>query len=225
MTGPETVASDDGVQRRERVTGALRERSAQLAGMYSTALRELDSAADSGNETARVSVICHCMRELMNGLPAILAASVMPRPNPSSSSLASRLPELLAEHPDLDLRAQQDMVPVPNGVTNAIASLVDATVRERGLNLANAAALLTDGADASHPMIGQWKAAQAFFLQWTHLDRNPDGARELPSDEEITVHVRVVEDAIEVRTSQFFTNLGAVEDLLQVANAQEGRTT
>lgn len=217
----EPAATTEQEQRRTKVIDALRERSASLAGMYITALRELDSTPASGNETARVSVICHCMRELMNGLPAIMASGITPRPNPSSGSLVAKLPELLTEHSELNLRVQQDMVPVPTRVANAIADLVEAAVKEHGLNVANAAALLTDGTDSAHPLIAQWIAAQGFFLQWTHLDRNPDESRKLPNDDEIMMHLRVVEDVVEVRTNLFFTNLSAVEDILLLANAQE----
>lgn len=188
--------------------------------MYLAALHEFDSVALAGRETARVSIICHCMREVMNGLPTAMAASAVPRPNPSSAALVAKLPQTLREHPELDLRAEQANVPVPTPVASMLADLVDAAVKEQGLNVTNAAALLTDGTDARHPLIGQWRAAQAFFVAWAHLDRNPDGARELPDDLEIAAHIRVVEDVIEVRTSLFFTNLNAVEDLLALANEQ-----
>ncbi|MEX2375544.1 MAG: hypothetical protein WD942_08185 [Dehalococcoidia bacterium] len=223
MTGP-TVISDQN-QRRMRVTEGLRARSVRLAGMYIAALRELDSTADADGETARVSVICHCMRELMSGLPAVMAASAMQRPKPSSSSLVAKLPDILTEHPQLDLRAQQANVPVPTQVASVIADLVEAAVKERGLNIANAAALLTEGTDTSHPLLAQWKSAQGFFVEWAHLDRNADGARELPTDADIAAHVRVVEDVVEVRSNLFFTNLSAVEDLLALANAQEDGPT
>lgn len=212
---------DDQGQRRAQVADGLRARSERLAGIYLAALHELASTASTGGEAARVSIICHCMRELMNGLPAAMAANAVPRPKPSSSSLVAKLPDVLSEHPQLDLRAQQAMVPVPAEVAAVIADLVEAAVKERGLNVVNAAALLTDGTDLAHPLIGQWKAAQSFFLEWAHLDRNTDGGRELPSDSEITAHIRVVEDVIEVRTNLFFTNLSAVEDILALANAQE----
>lgn len=217
--GPALIGENE--QRRARVAEGLMARSERLTGMYRAALRELDSNAEAGNEAARVSIICHCMRELMNGLPAAMAASVVPRPKPSSISLVAKLPDILAEHPQLDLRAEQANVPVPARVASTIADLVEAAVKERGLNVVNAAALLTDGTDLAHPMLDQWRAAQRFFLEWAHLDRNADGARELPTDMEIVAHIRVVEDVVEVRTNLFFTNLSAVEDVLRLANAQE----
>ena len=223
MTGSAAIGEQE--QRRVRVAGGLKARSARLTGMYLAALRELDSGAEVGSEAARVSIICHCMRELMNGLPAAMAASVVPRPKPSSSSLVAKLPDILAEHPQLDLRAEQANVPVPTRVASMIADLVEAAVKERGLNVVNAAALLTDGTDLAHPLLDQWRAAQKFFLEWAHLDRNADGARELPTDVEIVAHIRVVEDVIEVRSNLFFANLSAIEDVLRLAHAEEDGST
>lgn len=202
-----------------KIRDALMDRSPRLAGMYCAALRELDADVAPGLESARVSIICHCMREVMNGLPAVMAVGSTPRPNPSSVSLTGRLPDLVAAHSGFDLRAAQDIVPVPSAIAAAIADLVAAAVKERGINVANAAALLTDGADTKHPLISQWNSAQRFFLQWTHLDRNPDAGRSLPTDDEVRTNIRVVEDVIDVRTAVFFENLSAVEDILNIANA------
>lgn len=214
------ATNDESEKRRARVSDALAARSARLAGVYRAALRELDSPPTPGGEAARLSIIGHCMRELMNGLPAVMAANVTPRPTPSSSSLVSTLRKVLSAHSQLDLRADQANVPVPAEVATAIADLVEAAAKEDGRNVANAAALLTDGTDTSHPLLRQWKSAQTFFLDWAHLDRNADGVRELPSDAEIVAQIRVVEDVVEVRSALFFTNLSAVEDILALANAQ-----
>lgn len=219
MTDEATIGESE--MRRIRVAEALAARSMRLAGMYRAALRELDSPAAPGDEAARISIIAHCMREVMNGLPAAMAASIMPRPTPNSSSLLSRLRGVLSSHSQLDLRAEQSNVPVPAEVATVIADLVEAAAKEEGLNVANAAALLTDGTHTKHPLLSQWKSAQRFFLDWTHLDRNADGKRALPTDSEVVVQIRVVEDVVEVRSALFFTNLSAVEDILAIANAQE----
>ena len=114
----------DSENRQARVLQNLQDRSPKLAGVYRTAVRTLDSEPEPGCEAARVSVICHCLRELMVGLPPILAETAIPRPNPSSSSLLARLPGLLAKHPDLDLAADQDVLPVPKAVAIHLDSLV-----------------------------------------------------------------------------------------------------
>jgi hypothetical protein len=205
--------------RQSRVFQNLRNRGPKLAGLYQTALRSLDAEAEPGCEAARVAVICHCMRELMNGLPSILTDLSIPRPKPSSMSLLADLPSLLAKHSDLDLAAEQDVIPVPKTVAIHFHSLVKTRTQEDGRNRSNLSALITGGTDARHPAIKQWKDAYDFFLRWTHLDRNHEGDRELPSDQEIQLEVRVVEDVIEVRTSAFFENLSSLEDLLSEINA------
>ncbi len=90
--------------------------------------------------------------------------------------------------------------------------------QEDGRNRSNASALVAGGSDAEHPAIRQWQDAYKFFLGWTHFDRNHEGDRELPNDQEIWGVVRVVEDVIEVRTAVFFENLHSLEDLLSGIN-------
>ena len=205
-----------------RVVKALEDRSPRLAGIYRSALSTLRSEPESGCEAARVSMTCHCMRELMTGLPAVMADTAIPRPKPSSGSLVARLPELLASHPDVDLGVDQDIVPVPKKVAQALASLVTTATQEQGRNRSNAAALVTGGSDPKHPAIKQWLDAYEFFVGWAHLDRNHERDGNLPSNEELLTIIRVVEDVIDVRTTVFFENLHALDDLLASANAANG---
>ena len=115
----------DGVKpdaRQLRIVDVLKERSPKLAGAYQMALENLHRTAIDDCASARVSVVCHCMRELMIGLPAVMADDPEPRPDPSSNSLTQQLPELLAKHPDLDLGVDQDIVPVPKAVAQILNS-------------------------------------------------------------------------------------------------------
>jgi hypothetical protein len=159
------------------------------------------------------------MRELMNGLPAVMTDSAIPRPNPSSVALTERLPGLLAQHPGLDLAAEQDLVPVPKAVARAFSDLIGTVTSEQGRNRRNAAELVTGGSDTKHPAIKHWSEAQRFFLGWTHIDRNHSQDRELPTDDLLRENIRVVEDVIDVRSTQFFENLHLLQDLLAEANA------
>lgn len=211
--------------RKALVAEALQDRSPKLVSMHFAALSALASPAAPGGESARISIVCHCMRELMNGLPTVICNSAEPRPDPSSSALLERLPSLLAEHPDLDLEADQDLVPVPKAVARTLSELINTATNEQGRNHRNAAELVTGGTDKTHPAIRQWKDAQKFFLGWTHIDRNHSRTRELPTDEELLEKIRVVEDVIEMRSAQFFENLHSVEDLLAEANAVESGGT
>ena len=99
--------------------------------------------------------------------------------------------------------------------------IIYAVVQEEGRNLSNAASLVTGGSDTNHPLVKQWSDAQIFFLAWTHLDRNDESDRPLPTDAEVLANIAIVEDVIEVRTALFFDNLHSVQDLLDEANAQE----
>jgi hypothetical protein len=163
------------------------------------------------------------MRELMNGLPTVMTDGAIPRPKPSSSSLTAKLSGLLAQHPDLDLGANQDLIPLPKAVAEVFSNLISTVASEQGRNRRNAAELVTGGPDTKHPAVGHWTKAQQFFLDWTHLDRNHSQDRELPADDLLLTNIRVVEDVIEVRSAEFFENLHSLQDLLAEANeVQEG---
>lgn len=205
--------------RQARVVDALQNRNKKLAGLYSTALDILASEAIPSRQAARISIICHCMRELMIGLPAVMSESSIRRPEPSSVTLLRRLPGLLAAHPDADLGLDQDLVPVPRVVAQALTSLMSTASQEEGRNRANTAALVTGVPHTTHPVIEQWTKAYEFFVGWTHLDRNHDRQRPLPNDKTLLANIRVVEDVIEVRSALFFENLHALEDLLAEINA------
>lgn len=207
-------------ERQQRILEALTDRSQKLAGIYRSALGTYAMPSEDGYEAARVSTVCHCMRELMMGLPAVMAEKRIPRPRPSSGSLVHKLPELLGGHPELDLALDQDLVPVPRDVARAVLALVTAQIREVGRNRSNAASLITAGTDNNHPAIDQWMEAYNFFVSWAHLDQQ-DESRTLPSDVEMAENIRVVEDVMDVRSAAFFENLHAVEDLLAHINAAD----
>jgi hypothetical protein len=208
--------------RQTRVFEALTERNQKLAGLYRAALANLEAQAAPGEDAARVSIVCHCMRELMNGLPSAMSDSSFPRPKPAATTLMRQLPDLFERHPEIDLDAEQDLVPVPRLVARQLATLMRTVAQEQGRNIRNAAALLTGNPGTRHPVLAQWSDAQKFFLHWTHLDRNQDEDRDLPSDDTIAAHIKVVEDVIEVRTAMFFENLRSIEDILKAANMVEG---
>lgn len=209
-------------QRQHDILNRLRERSGVHAGLYATAIRELGTPAIDGLESARVSVICHCARELMLGALDVLVDTPEPRPKPSSGSLAKGLPSVITREGGPDLRADQDLIPIPRAVAAAFADLIDASTREQGRNQRNAAALVTGSADGSHPLIKEWGDAYGFFVQWAHVDQHH--RKELPDDATLARRLRVVEDVIEVRMNLFFENLSTVEDLLALANATDGPT-
>lgn len=155
----------------------------------------------------------------MLGALDVLVDTPEPRPDPTSGTLARKLPSVLSRHDNPDLRADQDLIPVPKGVAGAFADLIDASTREAGRNQRNAASLVTGDSTGSHPSIREWSKAYAFFVKWAHVDQHH--AKTLPDNCTLINYLRVVEDVIEVRMNLFFDNLSAVEDLLDLANATE----
>lgn len=204
-------------ERQQRVISALVDRAPRLVAVYRTAVRELNREAEDGFASSRVSVICHCMRELMMGLLEDLTDNPIERVKPTSGSQLERLPNLLAKHPDLDLGLEQDIVPVPRAVAQALRSLISTVAKEQGRNLSNATDLVTKGGDKQHPAVKQWRETYRFFVRWAHIDSHK-GDRELPTDDELLARVNVVEDVIEVRTADFFPNWTVVQDLLATIN-------
>jgi len=205
--------------RQQRVFDALFKRSPTLAGMYVVALGIVATPAQAGCEVARVSVLCHCGRELMNGVPSVMSDIDIPRPNPNSDALKNRLPKLLEE---IDLEVDQDLVPVPRSAAQTLSALISVVAQEQGRNRRLASALVTGSVEDKHPAIKQWIDAQRFFAKWTHLDRVAESERELPSDADLLARLRVVEDVIDARAGQFFENLHAIDAILALANAVDG---
>ncbi len=208
--------------RQSSVYEALIQRSSKLAGMYLVALQNLGAPVAEGSENARISVICHCMRELMANLPSVLAEEDTSRPKRSSSSLTQELPGLLEEHPSVDLEADQDSIPIPRLFARAISLIIKTASQENGRNIRIAAMLITGGRDEKHSAVRQWNDAYRFFVKWAHLDRGHEGGRPLPSVEEIGGFIEVVEDVILSRTAAFFENVHAIDDLLAEINDQKG---
>ncbi|MBT0774298.1 hypothetical protein KIH74_35470 [Kineosporia sp. J2-2] len=205
--------------RQQGLVEALAGRSSKLAGLYRTGLLTLLSGPVPGCEAAHVAVVCHCMRELMNGLPSAMSTIVIDRPKPSSGALLARLPGLSAEYPGVDLRLDQELIPVPKKLAQTFADIISAQVKEEGRNNKNAAAFITGDPEEISPVIEHWKKAQKFFVGWAHLDRNHDDRRELPGVDVILDNIRVVEDLIEARTRAFFDNVQSIHDLLAEINA------
>jgi hypothetical protein len=206
--------------RQQKILGAIEVRSSKVAGMYETALSSLRSKVEANREVARVVIICHSMREVMLGLPDALDVDSEERPSPSASALTLRLPDLLREHSQLNLGAEQDNIPVPRSVAQVFNELIKTVTQEQGRNLRNNAALITKGTDTKHPALREWSTTYRFFVKWAHLDRISEGERALPSQDELLAHIKVVEDVIDVGTSVFFDNVHAVADLLAKINEQ-----
>lgn len=215
-SGGGDLLADD---RRAQVVDALLHHDARLCATYETAMDQLGAASVPGREAIRVLSICHYMRELMMGLPAVMSDEAESRPESSPGALLGKLPALRAKYPGLDLTMDERVIAIPQAVAREFDALITTAMDEQGRNRRNFAALINGGTHDSHPAVDQWLDAYGFFVGWAHLDRNHERGGALPPDLTLRKHIRVVEDVIVVRAALFFDNLRAIEDILALANA------
>lgn len=201
--------------RQARVHRVLDARSTKLSGIYRTALEALECPPFDGGELARLSVVCHCLRELTTGAPEALSEIQVPRPDAKLQSFVDRLPKLLK---GVDLTPGSDSVPIPHKAAKNLEQLLAAMAKSQGRNRRLARALVTRSLELESPAVAQWLIAHDFFEKWNHLDRLRDGLREIPSDEDVRSQLRVVEDVIESQYGFFFDGLHSIEDILARAN-------
>jgi hypothetical protein len=81
---------------RQALFDQLRDVSPRLAGLYRRLVRLLDENPSNDERLVRASLIGHCVRELINRLPDVLAdvPDMLDPVKPKSSELVQRLPRL-----------------------------------------------------------------------------------------------------------------------------------
>lgn len=217
---PESVPTSE--DRQTRITDWLDEKHPDLASMHRTARRLLVSTAMAGDERARVSLICHSMRELMKHLPEVISDSDREAGGPRSSDYVRQLPSIVAKYPALDLSQDAENVPVPQGIARFLDGLIKAARSEDGRFLSDIAAFLTDDGNTKHPAVREWYESYNFFVQWAHLHGVPRDAQSIPSDGELGLRIELAEAQMDGVRAEFFDSLHAIEDLLAEANKLTG---
>ena len=209
-----TVFNGDG--RRQQIYSALLQHNPVVAGLYRTAIRSFKTPAYAGEERARIAVIFHSMREIMNTLASVLGDSSQGTRQDGAAKLVRQLPVKLAEYPDLDLRQDNEYIPVPREAALFIWEMAALASQEEGNIRKDIAALLAEGSGRDHPVVKEWKNARDFFVKHAHLSKPPEDID--ISDDEIEQQVRVVEDLMEGRLREFFESRHEVDALLEDIN-------
>lgn len=208
-------------ERQQRIRGALQERRPELAEMYGAALELLHESPTSLSSRTRISYICHSMREVMNRVLGAMGTPVAPKVKPSTEKQVQGLPDLLASFPGLDLDSDSELVQIPHGVAEAMDRLFKAAVQEKRRSRDDVASLLTDDGNTGHAAVAKWIDSRGFFVKWAHLHDRQSEQAELPSDDEIKVHVGVFEELFDGVITAFFTIRHSIDDLLAEINATE----
>lgn len=203
--------------RRVAIHKALKERSPELASYYETAILELQKPPEISLARARVSTVCHAIRELINGLPSVMGETSSQRIKPSSKDLLKALPHFTIDGDD-----SESVVAIPRAVAKAMDELVRTTALESKRIRDDLTGLLADTPQEDHPLVTPWNQSRSWFTRWAHWDRPTDENRRIPTDAQILDHLRLVEDVVEARTAAFFDSRRAIDDLLAQANAEEG---
>lgn len=223
---------------RESVFGLISERSPDLAGLYRHGIMTLDSPPVAEGERARVAIIGHCFRELMNNLadavgdvPAFVTSC---RDDEDKAKRA--LVDLYAESygiPDEapptggqpeDDPAQLELVTVERRLLKAVERLAVFFKLGERHGRDRDSVVVAGRIDPNAPGLGPWREARRFFVRCSHYDRQYGTQRtnaNLPRDDEILEHVLVVEAIVRTRLQPFFDTVAEIEDLLAVANAPE----
>jgi hypothetical protein len=207
--------SEDG---QTRITDWLDEKRPDLASMHRTARQLLASTAKPGDERARVSLICHSMRELMKHLPEAISGGDRDAGGPRSNDYVRKLPGIVAKYPALDLSQDAENVPVPQEIARFLADLIKAAISEDGRFLSDIATFLTDDGNSKHPAVREWYKTYNSFVRWAHLPGHQSDVHSIPSDGELRRWIEVAEAHMDGVRAQFFDSLHAIEDLLAEAN-------
>ncbi len=208
--------------RQAHIFSELSKRRPDLASMYRAALVLLAEPAKTGDERARISHICHSMREVMNRVLGAMGTTASPRIRPSSADQVQALPDLLSQFPGLSLDGEGDSIPVPRAVAVNFEKLIKTAVQEKGRSRDDIASLLTDDGNRDHLAVRRWIETRTFFVKWAHLHDVPPELSRLPTDDLLRTHVAVFDELFDAVITGFFERLHSVEDLLADINAVQG---
>lgn len=217
---------------RRALSGQLRDISPRLAGLYRRLIRLLDEQPSSEEHLAWASLVGHCVRELINRLPDVLAdVPLMLDPvKPKSSELVQRLPALMDRYthvegqfsaPAQDSRYGRapELAPVPRPLFEALQRISHATERETARALERDAVVVARARTASGPAYDRWRTARKFFMDFTHLDNHiGQDERPLPSSKAILEHLETIELTLSTRLTKFFDNRRNLDDFLAEVN-------
>lgn len=194
--------------------------------MYRSALRLLKQAPVSGDEVARVSLICHAMREVMNRAGEAAASDHISPQGTPSKELVRRLPAIASSW-KLPTGSDVEFAPVPIKLATAIDRLIEAARHEEYRTRANISSLILAGEASTEsrkqaltPDERRWREAHDFFLKFTHLDSASRVT--VPDDKEIRKRISDFEQLFVRIITPFFTQLREVQELLSTINSKVG---
>jgi hypothetical protein len=177
----------------------------------------------------RLMVAGHCMRELFSNLPRVLGDPMKERTDvnrPALELFRAWTAENLALAAPADDGTDDTPRAVPAVVFRAAQAVALAasggnqTARE--LTAILATGQLGNLGDAS---VNRLHAAIKFFRSWTHAGDYSKPDRVLPSDEQVELELRIIEEALLTRLGNMADRARVMRDIIANANRRTGGTS
>ncbi|WP_432889283.1 hypothetical protein ACQPYH_09905 [Kribbella sp. CA-245084] len=218
--------------RRRRLQAALGQRDELFADLYR---RAIDSLNEQPLRRGSLVIAGHCIRDLVNGLPDVLADVDSVPPYSPMSKPARELSEVWAEHEDIlgpaemedtlseDGRVAGVRVTVPGVVVQAARRVVVAS-RTGELNARQRHSALVLGRvevrlDAS---VKVFRESVAIFERLRHPQRGRDVTVSAETLPRLVKALEIIEGALEGRMGSFFAAVEDLGDILHAANERDG---
>ncbi len=216
---------------------ARRDRRARLAAAASRDLAELyETAIDllgDPDRPARMLLLGHCMREIINRLPKILNPE-LPDPSGRTQALEHLAAAWRAAGLGVRIVGSEESTQAPDvSVPRAVAAAIETVVAEfelgQGANYAKGSFLVqgvvppdpVGAARNPDPSVQAFLDSKRFFMRHTHAG---DEDRQPPPEEEIQDRVSHFEQVLDARLGDWWAVQADVRDLVTRANERLPQT-
>lgn len=203
-------------KQRRGIRNKLNSHAHELGQTYSRLINELETYDESNQSAVTDSrVISHCFRELMNSFPAYVDAFTISGMQGLEKQALDNLFTLLERQPAL-LGNPDAITAMSPELREALAKLHEAHLEGSTTNKHKMRVSVSGLKTNEAAPISAWEKAQKLAIQTAHLPRR-ESAR-IPSFEEYTENLTILENSIETRIGDIYEVKRALFELIDKAN-------
>ena len=205
-SGPLGVLRLDQVERSERLR-ALEGNGPTMADLYLDAASRLDNCTSE----ARLAVLAHCVREILNRLPGVMGhtfENIRGVQAGALKKLTAAVDAHLGAAAGVEGQDDEGRAHTARAVEEAAIEVVQSHRRGQGENAKRSRALVAGRATASRALepsdaaVGVVTRVRKFFTGRAHIAEKP---RQMPETDDIRRHFELVELALDLGLAQFWT--------------------
>lgn len=228
--GPLGALRPDQVERWERLR-ALEGNGPTMADLYLDAASRLDSCTSE----ARLAVLAHCVREILNRLPGVMGhtfENIRGVQAGALEKLTAAVDAHLGQAAGAEGPDEEDRARTARAVEEAAIEVVQSHRRGQGENARRSRALVAGRAtesrthEPSDAAVGVVTKVRKYFTGRAHIAEKP---RQMPEMDDIRRHFELVELALDLGLSQFWTGHQTMSAVRLRANRNspgtDGRST